>query len=78
MFSAVCEQRRDSNLENQTRAIKCFPNGQGFILSSIVRVIFVIMDYENGLNKNQNLNIYILYNMDFIYIQFTNVYLECS
>ena len=29
------EQRRASSLKYQTRAIRCFPNRQGFVLSSI-------------------------------------------
>ncbi|CAN7999283.1 unnamed protein product [Ixodes pacificus] len=29
------KQRRDSNLKYQTRCIRCFPNQQGFVLSSI-------------------------------------------
>jgi len=31
----VCQQKRESNLKYQTRAIKCFPNGIGFVVSSI-------------------------------------------
>jgi len=31
----VCQQKRESNLKYQTRAIKCFPNGIGFVISSI-------------------------------------------
>ena len=35
LFSDVCQQKRESNLKYQTRAIKCFPNGIGFVVSSI-------------------------------------------
>jgi len=31
----VCQQKRDSSLKYQTRTIKCFPNGIGFVVSSI-------------------------------------------
>jgi len=31
----ICEQKRDSNLKYQTRVIKCFPNGIGFVMGSI-------------------------------------------
>jgi len=31
----VCQQKRDSNLKYQTRCVKCFPNGIGFVVSSI-------------------------------------------
>jgi hypothetical protein len=29
------QQRRESNLKYQTRCIRCFPNKQGYVLSSI-------------------------------------------
>ena len=29
------QQKRESSLKFQTRAIRCFPNGQGYALSSI-------------------------------------------
>ena len=29
------QQRRDSSLKYQTRCIRCFPNKQGYVLSSI-------------------------------------------
>lgn len=32
---SVCEQVRESPLMHQTRALRCFPDGQGFALSSI-------------------------------------------
>jgi len=31
----VCQQKRESNLKYQTRAVKCFPNGIGFVVGSI-------------------------------------------
>ena len=31
----VVQQRRESSLKFQTRAIRCFPNKQGYVLSSI-------------------------------------------
>ena len=34
-FLDVCQQKRESNLKYQTRAVKCFPNGIGFVVGSI-------------------------------------------
>ena len=35
------QQRRESNLKYQTRCIRCFPNKQGYVLSSIEGDLFL-------------------------------------
>ena len=37
------QQRRESNLKYQTRCIRCFPNKQGYVLSSIEGDLFRMM-----------------------------------
>lgn len=47
-------QRRESNLKYQTRAIRCFPNKQGFVLSSIEgRVAVEYLDTSPEVQKKK-------------------------
>lgn len=39
---SYAEQRRESSLKYQTRCIRCFPNKQGYALSSIEGIIFLL------------------------------------
>ncbi|CAG0896943.1 unnamed protein product, partial [Cyprideis torosa] len=48
------QQRRESNLRFQTRCIRCFPNGQGFVLSSIEgRVAVEFLDISPEAQKKK-------------------------
>ena len=47
-------QKRESNLKYQTRAIRCFPNKQGFVLSSIEgRVAVEYLDTNPEVQKKK-------------------------
>lgn len=47
-------QKRESNLKYQTRAIRCFPNKQGFVLSSIEgRVAIEYLDTNPEVQKKK-------------------------
>lgn len=51
---AYVNQRRDSSLKYQTRAIRCFPNKQGFVLSSIEgRVAVEYLDTSSEVQKKK-------------------------
>lgn len=51
---AYASQRRESNLKYQTRAIRCFPNKQGFVLSSIEgRVAVEYLDTSPEVQKKK-------------------------
>lgn len=51
---ACASQRRESNLKYQTRAIRCFPNKQGFVLSSIEgRVAVEYLDISPEVQKKK-------------------------
>lgn len=39
-------QKRESSLKYQTRCIKCFPNRQGYVLSSIEGLCGVLINYK--------------------------------
>ena len=54
MFLDVCQQKRDSNLKYQTRCINCFPNGIGFVVSSIEgRVAVEYFDPSQDVQKKR-------------------------
>jgi cell cycle arrest protein BUB3 len=40
MNSQTPIENRESNLKYQTRCIRCFPNKQGYVLSSIEGILF--------------------------------------
>jgi len=49
-----CLQRRESNLKYQTRCIRCFPNKQGYVLSSIEgRVAVEYIDPDQEVQKKK-------------------------
>ena len=47
------QQRRESSLKYQTRCIKCFPNKQGYVLSSIEKAEFQLNTLIQALNSRK-------------------------